>query len=176
MKIKILGMMVVMGMIFAGTGFAMDAEHKMPPAKAGSAEFEKIKSLAGTWKGTVVTEGKAEPAEINYKVTSNGSAVVETLFPGKPEEMVSVYHDDENGKLSMTHYCAIGNQPQLDLKKSEPGKIELDLSPHSKLASSQHMHGLNLSFEGADKLTQSWTCFEGGKANHTTVISVTKSS
>ena len=44
----------------------------------------------------------------------------------------------------------------------------------SKLASVQHMHGLNLSFTGADQLTQSWSCFEAGKENHTTTISVKK--
>jgi len=164
--------MIILGIVFAGTAFATPEE--MPQPKPGSAEFERIKSLAGTWKGTSETDGKTEPAEIDYKVTSMGSAVVETLFPNTPHEMVSIYHDDENGKLSMTHYCALGNQPQLYLKRSEAGKIELELSPGSKLASTQHMHALNLSFIGADQLTQSWTCFEGGKADHITTISVKK--
>lgn len=180
MKTKTLGMMVVLGMVLAGTGFAIE-EGKMPSAttaslpapKAGSEEFEKIKSLAGTWKGTTETEGKIEPAEIHYKVTSNGSVVVETLAPGTPHEMISVYHDD-NGKLSMTHYCAIGNQPKLDLTRSEENKIELELPAGNKLESEQHMHGVHLAFGGPDQLTQSWTCFEGGKAHHTTTISVKK--
>jgi hypothetical protein len=134
-----------------------------------------MKALAGDWTGTVETNGKSEPASINYKVTSMGSAVVETLFPGKSEEMVSVYHDDENGKLSMTHYCAIGNQPQLDLKKSDGKNIFLDLSPKSKkLKSTQHMHALNLDLSKSGELVQNWTCFEGGKKNHNTTISVKK--
>ena len=174
MRTKMLMGMMVLGVMFAGTGFGMDAEHKMPAPIKGSAELQKIKSLAGTWKGTTVTDGKTEPAEIDYKVTSNNSVVVETLFPKTPHEMVSIYHDDENGKLSMTHYCALGNQPQLDLKKSEGDKLELELSSKSNLIDKQHMHGLNLTFKGADELTQSWTCFEGGKANHTTIISVRK--
>lgn len=173
MKTKILGMMAVIGMILAGTGLAME-EGKMPPAKPGSEEFQKIKSLAGVWKGTTETAGKTEPAEIDYKVTSNGSVVVETLFPNTPQEMVSIYHDDENGKLSMTHYCALGNQPQLDLTRSTPDTMELELSPGSKLAETQHMHGLNLVFKSAGELIQNWSCFEGGKANHTTIISVKK--
>lgn len=173
MKTKILGMMVVLGMVLAGTGFAMD-EQKIAVPKQGSAEFERIKSLAGVWKGTSETDGKVEPAEIIYKVTSMGSAVVETLFPGTPHEMVSIYHDDENGKLTMMHYCAIGNRPQLDLKRSEADTMELELSPGSDLIEKPHMHGLNLSFKGAGELTQSWTCFENGKAHHTTTLSVKK--
>ena len=147
----------------------------LPPPKPGSAEFEKMKTLAGTWKGTATEmDGKTEVTEIDYKVTSNGSVVVETLFPGTPKEMVSVYHDDENGKLSMTHYCALGNQPQLDLKRSEAEKIELELSPKSNLAGAQHMHAVNLSFEGG-MLTQSWTGVDAsGKAGSPTVISVKK--
>ena len=173
MKTKILGMIVVLAMILSGTGFAME-EHKMPVPKPGSEEFERMKSLAGVWKGTSETDGKVEPAEIDYKVTSMGSAVVETLFPGTPHEMVSIYHDDENGKLTMTHYCAIGNRPQLDLKRSETDKMELELSSKSDLIAKQHMHALNLSFKGANQITQSWTCFEDGKAHHTTAISVKK--
>ena len=165
-------MMVVIGMISARMVFATPEE--MPKPKPGSVEFEKIKSLAGVWKGTTETDGKVELAEIDYKVTSMGSAVVETLFPNTPHEMVSIYHDDANGKLSMTHYCAIGNRPELQLKKSEGNNLALELSPKSELVSEKHMHALNLSFNGANQLTQSWTCFEGGKANHTTTLSVKK--
>lgn len=174
MKHKILFLMIL-SFIFTGSLNANE-EHQTPSPKPASAEFEKIKALAGTWKGTVAEkDGKTESAEVNYKVTSNGSAVVETLFPGTPMEMVSIYHDDENGKLSMTHYCAIGNQPQLDLKKSHNNMITLDLSSKSKsLESAQHMHALALNLAKPGEMVQTWTCFDGGKVNHTTTIDVKK--
>src|SRR5690349_10162902 len=112
MKTKI-GILVVMGLMVTGLVYAT-VDGKMPEPKPGSPELEQIKALAGTWEGTAETDGKTEPAAIEYKVSSMGTVVVETLFPGTPHEMVSIYHDDENGKLTMTHYCAIGNQPQLD--------------------------------------------------------------
>jgi hypothetical protein len=45
------------------------------------------------------------PVRVEYRVTGAGSAVVETLFPGTPHEMVTVYHA-RKGVLCMTHYCA----------------------------------------------------------------------
>ena len=59
MRTKILLGMMVLGMIWVGgvaranedMPSAATASPKMPPAKPGSAEFEKIKSLAGPWRG-----------------------------------------------------------------------------------------------------------------------------
>ena len=54
------------------------------------------------------------PTAAEYRVAANGSVVVERNFPDTPKEMISVYHD-RGGKLSMTHYCALANQPQMSL-------------------------------------------------------------
>src|SRR5437016_10617001 len=81
----------------------------------GSAEFERMKSLAGTWKGTH-DMGKG-PMEVTvvYTVVAGGSAVEERFFAGTPNEMVTMYHDKQ-GKLSLTHYCMLHNQPGMLLK------------------------------------------------------------
>lgn len=43
----------------------------------GSAEFERLKSLVGTWKGiSAEDDGTKFDADVEYYVTSNGSAVV----------------------------------------------------------------------------------------------------
>ena len=165
---------VILGLLISAPAFATpEHEHKMPAPKVGSAEFEKIKALAGTWKGNTLLNGKEEPAEIDYKVTSNGSAVVETLFPGTPQEMVSVY-TDHGGKLSMTHYCAMGNQPQLDLAKTEGNTLDLAFSPSSGVQPGEdRMDSLKITIEG-NKITQTWTGQQGGKPGEPTVISVQK--
>ena len=50
-------------------------------------------------------EGKdAHEATVTYKVTSGGSAVVETIGPGTEHEMVTVIHPDGDD-LMLTHYC-----------------------------------------------------------------------
>ena len=42
---------------------------------------------------------------IEFRVTSAGSVVQETMFPGSDHEMVNMYSVDGD-KLLMTHYCA----------------------------------------------------------------------
>src|SRR5580765_8355890 len=62
-----------------------------PPTNAG---LEKMKKLAGTW---LLADKDGKPTDqvaSIIKVTAGGSVVHETLFPGQPHEMVSVYTVD----------------------------------------------------------------------------------
>ena len=78
-----------------------------PPTNAG---LEKMKKLAGTWLAADKDGKPTDQVASIIKVTAGGSAVHETLFPGQPHEMVSIY--TVNGPdLIMTHYCVLGNQP-----------------------------------------------------------------
>ena len=66
---------------------------KLPPAPTNAA-FETMKKLAGTW---MVADDDGKPTDqvaSIIKVTAGGSVVHETLFPGQPHEMVSVYSLD----------------------------------------------------------------------------------
>lgn len=88
---------------------------------SGQQGFDWFKSLAsgtGNWRGQMPdheTPGKMNEAKLNFKVVSSGTAVCETLFPGTPHEMITMYHLD-NGVLTATHYCAMGNQPRMSAK------------------------------------------------------------
>lgn len=167
-------MVMLGGALLVGTAAAVAGESH-GPMKAASPEFTRVKALVGTWQGTTTTNDQEQPAAAEYRLTSGGSAVVETLFPGTEHEMVSVYHD-RNGKLSMTHYCMLGNQPQLDLVNAAPDRLEFSLAKASDIneATEQHMHALTVSLPDANHMTQSWTCFEDGKPNHTTVITLSR--
>ena len=80
--------------------------------------LEALKKLAGDWVA-VGKDGKATAKVISsIRVTSAGTAVQETLFPGSDHEMVTMYHLDGDD-LILTHYCSLGNQPRL---RAEPGK------------------------------------------------------
>ena len=148
--------------------------HDMAPY-VGSAQLEEMKKLAGDWKGTHQMGEEASPAEVQYYVTSNGSAVVEKLFPGTLHEMISVYHD-KNGKLMMTHYCAMGNQPEMDLVASDDKHLEFSLSPNSTIdpAVEGHMHALTILLNDSGAIEQRWTFYENGQPSGTTVITLTK--
>jgi hypothetical protein len=154
----------------AGTA-AAEMEQEMPPTPASSAELSQLKQLAGRWEGTTKHgNGAEEPAAAEYKVTSGGSAVIETLFPGTPHEMVSVYHD-KAGKPSMTHYCMLGNQPELELKSATGEKLVFSLASSSRIpATDMHMHSLAFSWSGPDSVTQVWTSFKDGQPQESTTI------
>ena len=178
MKKAVLVSMAVFSVLSAGLARANDGnqeECKLPPPYVGSAEFQKMKSLAGTWEAPdpMVPGGKTK---VVYEVTSNGSAVVERLGPGTPFEMVSVYHD-EKGKLAMTHYCAIGNQPRLALEAASPDKIKLAFAKNNVInpKKEDHMHSLEITFLGPDQVKQEWSGYMGGKRQkQPTVFTLTR--
>lgn len=145
-------------------------ECPVPPQKH-SVEFERLKALEGKWEGTTLENGKSSPVTVTYHVTAGGSAILETLLPGTPHEMVSVY-TDKVGKLSMTHYCMIGNQPQLELVSSSPTEISLSFGKHNSMNPKveDHMHALRMVFIDDNTLVQNWSGYMNGKEKDPTVF------
>lgn len=144
--------------------FAGAAAHAAGPVSAPAA-YAKLKTLAGEWRGTIDKRGEGDPIAVNYRVTSSGHAVVETLFPGSEHEMVTVYHLDRD-KLVLTHYCAAGNQPQMAMtRKSTSGVLDFDFigGANIKPRKDGHMHALRLHFIGPDEIKAEWDSFKDGK-------------
>jgi hypothetical protein len=127
--------------------------------------LERLKKLAGTWVA-VGADGKPTDQVVSViKVTAGGSAVLETLFPGQPQEMVSVYYCDGDD-LVMTHYCMLGNQPHMKADpNSPPNQICFKFAGGSNLdaAKDKHMHEGTLTFIDEDHREFSGVCWEGGK-------------
>jgi hypothetical protein len=75
----------------------------MEHAHAGFAPpaLEPLKKLAGTWTGKAGSGDQKMDATVTYKITANGSAVMETLFPDTDHEMVTMYTVDR-GALVLT--------------------------------------------------------------------------
>ena len=134
------------------------------PQNPAQEAFAKMKKLVGKWEGTMGEGKDSMPAAVEYKLTGGGSALVETLGPGSPFEMVSVYHMD--GKdLIMTHYCGAGNQPTMKLK---PGKDANSLFFNFTRGSNMkptdmHMHQVTFKFDGPDHMIADWVSYQGGK-------------
>ena len=167
--------LVLVGLVLGHSYSFASEEHPAP--YVGSSEFEQMKGLAGTWKGMhQFGDQEATEAVVEYSVTSNGSAVVEKLFPGTPHEMISVYHD-QGGKLSMTHYCGLGNRPEMSLTSSTPNEIKLDFSGPADIdtAKDAHMHSLALTFDG-DKIIQNWTYYKDGAVAGNTTITLARAN
>jgi hypothetical protein len=132
-----------------------------PPTNVG---LEKMKKLAGTWL-VADKDGKATDQIASIvKVTAGGSVVHETLFPGQPMEMVSVYSAD-GPDLIMTHYCVLGNQPRMKASpKATSNEIVFEFAGGGNLdvAKDKHMHGATLTFVDDDHIELKGTGWENG--------------
>lgn len=127
--------------------------------------FERLKALEGEWV-TVEEEGH-EPAGavMSYRVTSGGSAVLETLFEGTDHEMVTLYYVDGD-ELVLTHYCVVGNQPHMRLAAdSDLDALAFECVGGGNLVThdEQHMHRGDLSLQGEDRMKSAWTMYEEGR-------------
>ena len=142
------------------------AADKPTPAQQA---FDKLRGLAGEWEGRIGDREKGPVASAHYRTTAAGSTVMETLFPGTPHEMVTMYHLEE-GKLVLTHYCSAGNQPRMALtKKSTPDTLDFNFIGGSNIQSRRdgHMHSARIRFEGRDGLATEWDYFQDGKKSDT---------
>jgi len=124
----------------------------------------KLKGLAGEW---VNEAAPGDPSQkIVYRVISNGTVVMETLFPNTTHEMVSMYMIDGD-ELRMTHYCASGNQPKLkvDFKISSADKLEFAFEGGTNLDASKdmHMHSGRIVFKDKNHMETEWDGYLGGK-------------
>lgn len=146
-------------------------DHHAPPSMPK--EFDTLKQLVGTWEGTMKMGDKDMKTSVVYALTSNGTAITETLAPGTPNEMVSVYHRDQGGKtLGMVHYCGAGNQPHMALTQATANKMVFEVKKPIGISSMKetHMHAVALTLEDPNTLTQEWTNYENGKAAGTMVF------
>ena len=146
-----------------------------PEPYIGSEAFQRLKSLDGTWEGTQKMEGEVHKVSVEYDLSSNGSALIEKLFCGTPHEMISIYHE-RDGKLQLTHYCALANQPNLVLTRSETNEIEFEFGGFNDIdiTKDRHIHALKITFEGDNKMVQHWTSFKDGKVEGTTTVELTR--
>jgi len=143
---------------------------------SGSKGYERMKQLVGVWEGTSNMGKEGQKIRVEYHLTAGGSAIVETLFPGTDEEMISVYYDDNKGRLSMTHYCMLQNQPYMKLRKANADTLEFAFSRRSGIDPKKdaHMHALTISFADKDHIVENWTYFEGGKEKGVTELNLSR--
>lgn len=142
-------------LLLAGLSFSASGEEKhdhQPPALPKNAGLEKMKTLVGTWV-TADKDGQPTDEVVSViKLTAGGSVIHETLFPGQPHEMVSIYTAD-GPDLVMTHYCMLGNQPRMKAGTKSPGnKLNFEFAGGSNLdpKKDRHMHSAVLTIVDAD--------------------------
>ena len=140
------------------------AEGKFEQKKPGSPEFEKMKSLVGTWQGKVdVGEGPVD-MKVVFRLLAGGTVLEERCFPGTPNEMITMYYE-QNGKLALTHYCVIGNRPGMVLDSSDKDTLRFSFDENCGLdkTTETHMHAMSLRFDDAETITSTCKLMAGGQ-------------
>ena len=133
----------------------------MPPYQ-GSTAFERMKSLVGKWSADSPEMGRMKT---EFRLIAGGSVVEERFAEGTPMEMLSTYHD-VNGKLTMTHYCMLRNQPRMKVVKSTENSLTFDLAPTPGLnvAKDRHMHGATYTFLDTNHFQLEGVSWDNGKS------------
>ncbi len=148
---------------FWAFGLALLAPAQARAETTAQAGFEKLAALAGQWKAET-PEGQVATA--NYRVVSNGSAVMEEVTTPDGVSMVTMYHLDGDN-LVLTHYCAAKNQPRMkaDLGASSPGELRFRFLDATNLAdrNTGHMRDLTVRFQDEKHMSQEWIFRKDGK-------------
>ncbi len=139
-------------------------KHNHSASTATNAGLEKMKALVGTWVAADKDGKPTEEVVSVIKLTAGGSAVQETIFPGQPHEMISMYTAD-GPDLVMTHYCMLGNQPRMKANpKATANRIDFQFVGGGNLdpKKDKHMHAATLTIVDADHLEIEGIGWENG--------------
>ncbi len=159
-------------LLLAASGWMQAGEPGQP--KVGSPEFERMKTLVGTWTGKADMGQGPVDMTIQYRLIAAGSVVEERSMAGTPNEMVTMFYD-KAGKLAMTHYCMLGNRPEMALKTADTKSLTFDLDASCCTIDTKkeaHMSSVKLQFVDADTIAMSCKAFMEGKPmpEHETVL------
>ena len=152
-------------LVSAGVALADPDKSHDAAARPSPAALDRVKALAGEW--VAAEDGpmfKKGDLVARYAVTASGSAVVETVFPGTPHEMVTVFHA-EGSDLVLTHYCMEGNQPRMRARNPRGSRLEFAFDGGTSIdpKKDRHMNSASIELVGADEIRSVWTEIEAGK-------------
>ena len=103
----------------AAAEFSQETPKNVTPQSDAQKAFEKLKTLSGSWQGTVMN------IAINFTIraASSGTAILHegTTAEGPPDHEITMFYV-EGDRLLAIHYCDAGNRARLEGKMSPDGK------------------------------------------------------
>jgi hypothetical protein len=130
--------------------------------------FDHLKTLAGSWEGTVTTfpdkpELHSNHVQISLRATSMGNALMhEIKAEGRRDDPITMFYLDGD-RLLLTHYCDAGNRPRMAARISPDGTtVEFDFLDVAGSTQYGHMHHAVFTFIDANHHTEDWTYIEPG--------------
>jgi hypothetical protein len=134
--------------------------------------FAALKSLSGNWIGKITiipampTGDLGDSMRVSLRTTSRGHALVHEMRgasapddPTKYDHPVTMIYLNDDGKLTLTHYCDAGNRPRMTARVSADGKtIDFDFVDISgKYDRTGHMQHATFTLVDADHHIEDWT-------------------
>jgi len=148
----------------------------LPRMAFGQSEAQKpftaLQSLAGSWVGALTTfpamptETIGDSMRVTLRVTSRGNALVHEMHgaalpddPTKYDHPVTMIYLNDDGRLTLTHYCDAGNRPRMTARVSPDGKtIDFDFVDISgRYDRTGHMQHATFTLIDADHHVEDWT-------------------
>ena len=131
------------------------------------ASLDFMKKLEGSWVALDEHGQPTQQVSSVFRVTSGGSAVEETVFPGTEKEMVTLYYV-RDGVLQLTHYCMLGNQPHMLAQPVKtPGELAFVCDGKGVASEDEgHMHTGSFHLGPDGRLHSHWQMLEKGKETH----------
>jgi len=124
--------------------------------------YAHLQTLVGEWQADT-SMGKAH---VTYESIAAGSALVERETMEHMPPMETIFYLD-GGRLLLTHYCDLGNQPRLEAHAFDPQSRKLDFAflDATNLASpaASHMHNASYRFSDANHFSTRWELYENGR-------------
>ena len=164
MRTSLIGFLATIALVIVPC--AANAQGPSVRTTKSEAAFKQLTSLVGVWEGAE----DGVPFQVSYTLSGAGSALMEEVRPGDPHAMITMFTVDGD-HLIATHYCAVGNQPQMvsgvpdDFHKGVTFSLARVMG--MKTPGAWHNTGLTFTLDDNDHLTQKWTYLYKGKAGST---------
>ena len=140
--------------------------------------FDKMKTLAGTWEGRVTTipvepDMDGSQIQVTIRVTSRGNAVVHEIKglgdaddPTRYDHPVTMFYLDGD-RLLLTHYCDAGNRPRM-AASSAPAAKTVEFEFLDVAGSTKYGHMDHAAFTPIDENhhSEDWFFMAGDKQIH----------
>jgi hypothetical protein len=154
--------LLLMTTLIAAPVVLQAADAKSTQSTDAAAAFARLKMLVGEWEADT-SSGKVH---LSYELTSGDTALLERESSEKMPGMVTVYYVD-GGRLLLTHYCMVGNQPRMQAKAFNPetGEVDFQFLDATNLASPNagHMHNAKMRIVDNSHLIAEWQFYDNGK-------------
>lgn len=128
-------------------------------------DLDVVRALAGTWVAVDADGNPTDQVVSEAHVSAGGHAVLETLFPGADEEMLTLYYMDE-GRLSLTHHCVLGNHPTMVAQREGDEVVFTCVDAGERCVAARrplHMHEARFRWLADGRLATAWTSMEAGR-------------